>query len=436
MKRQIWMEYRKLWNKVSVVAVIAMCVVVVLHLFVYLNLQYRTIDSNGKIVEGISSYRALKEASKDLEGVMDGEYIKKLIASYNNSFEKEYLAEHKGFLGTAGMMKYMVPNYCINYAYFGPYMSNGNEKVGLDYDFLESEEKFYAAYKKAVKEELEEDAEFLYFGYSDEQLSVLNKKADNIKTPFITGYAQGLFNLRTWFIWDYSLVFFVLAFALAGLFAKDNTGGVTELTLSSKYGRRRNLNARWIAGNLFAASVYLIYLVVQIIVNGIIGTLAGWNLSAQMLWTYCLHNITIGDGLLIMFLGGLLGTLVIGNISMMFSMKLKNIKIAAIFSVIVVILIRQTANMGDLYGLIELFSPMHFESDSLIQLYLFVGNIAVPFFVAVFIVALLYVAVLYVGMRLSYKRYAVSRNDLSHFSFKRVDILGFVFSRFSKSRCG
>lgn len=403
MRRQIWMEYRKLWNKVSVVAVMAMCIMVVLHLFVYLNWQYRSIDSNGEIVEGLASFRALKEASKDLEGVIDGEYIQRLITSYNNSFEKEYLAEHRGFLGTAGMMKYDVPNYFINFAYYGPYMSNGNEKVGLDYDFLESEERFYTTYKEAVKELLADEGL-----YSDEQLLVLNKKADNIRTPCITGYAEGLFNLRTWFIWDYSLVFFVLAFAIAGLFSKDNIGGITELTISSKYGRRRNLNARWIAGNLFAASVYLIYLAVQIIANGAIGTLAGWNLSAQMLWFHCLHNITLGEGLLIMFFGGLLGALVIGNIVMLFSIKLKNVKLAAVFSVIAVLLIRQTGSIEGMYGIIELFSPIYFEEDSLIQLYWFVGNLAVPYFVAVSVVVVLYVAVLYTGVRLSYKKYRIN----------------------------
>lgn len=430
MKRQIWMEYRKLWNKVSGVAVIAMCIVALLHVVVYLNWQYRAIDSNGEIVEGLASYRALKEASKDLEGVMDGGYIQKLITSYNNSFEKKYLAEHKGFLGTAGMTKYDVPNYFINFAYYGPYMSNGNEKVGLDYDFLESEEGFYTKYKDAAKELLAEEGL-----YSDEQLLVLNKKADNVRTPCSTGYAEGLFNLRTWFTWDYSLVFLVLAFALAGVFSKDNTGGITELTLSAKYGRRRNLNARWIAGNLFAASVYLIYLVVQIIVNGAIGTLAGWNLSAQMLWFHCLYNITLGEGLLIMFFGGLLGALVIGNIVMLFSMKLKNVKLAAVFSVIAVLLIRQTANMEGLYGTIELFSPMYFEEDSLILLYLFVGNVAVPYFVAVSVVSVLYVAILYAGMRLSYKKYATSGNGLSCFSLKVADILASVHSGFGKRRC-
>lgn len=161
MRRQIWMEYRKLWNKVSVVAVVAMCVVVVVHVLVFLNLQYRSIDSNGELVEGLASFRALEKASKDIEGAMDGEYIQKLITSYNNSFEKKYLAEHRGFLGTCGMMKYEAPNYFINFAYYGPYMTNGNDKVGLDYDFLESEESFYKAYKEATKEFMLDDAQWI-----------------------------------------------------------------------------------------------------------------------------------------------------------------------------------------------------------------------------------------------------------------------------------
>lgn len=404
MKKQIWMEYRKLWNKIAGVAVIAMCVVAMLHLFVYLNLQYRSIDSRGEIVEGLASYRALREASKELEGVMNGEYIQNLITSYNSSFDKAYMAEHKGFLGTGGMTKYMVPNYFINYAYFGPYMSNGNNKVGLDYDFLESEERFYTTYKETVKAHLEDDNMYTNM-YTDEQLLVLNSKVDNLKTPFSTGYYQGLANLRSWYIMDYSLVFIVLAFTVAGLFSKDNAGGITELTLSSRYGRKMNLDARWIAGNLFAANVYLVYLGVQLIVNGLIGTLAGWNISAQMLWFHSLYNMTIGDGLLIMFVGGLLGALVVGNLVMLISIKLKNVKLAAVLAIIAVLMIMRTKNM---YGMIELVSPMHFESDNLFQKFMFIGNAAVPYFVVVFVLTVLYVAVLYIGTRLSYKKYHIN----------------------------
>ena len=180
--------------------------------------------------------------------------------------------------------------------------------------------------------------------------------------------------------------------------------------------------------------MYLIYLAVQIIINGAIGTLDGWNLSAQMLWTYCLHNITLGDGLLIMFFGGLLGVLVIGNIVMLFSIKFKNVKLAAVFSVIAVLLIKQTASADGLYGIKELLSPMYFEDDSLIMLYRFVGNVAVPYFVAVSVIAVLYVAVLYAGMRLSYKKYAASGNGLPRFSLKAADISASVQSGFGKRR--
>lgn len=407
MKKQIWMEYRKLWNKIAGVAVVTMCVMVVLHLLIYLNLQYRSIDCRGEIVEGLASYRALREATKDLVGAMDGEYIQNLVSSYNSSLDKAYLAEHRGYLGTAGMTKYMVPNYFINYAYFGLYMSNGNEKIGLDYDFLESEEKFYATYKETVKEHLAEGNIYSNM-YTDEQLLVLNSKVDNLKTPLSTGYYQGLANLRAWYIMDYSMVFFVLAFSLAGLFSKDNAGGVTELTLSARYGRKKNMNARWIAGNLFIASVYLIYLGTQLVVNGLIGTLDGWNMSAQMMWFTCLYNMTFGTGLLIMFAGGMLGALVVGNIVMLVSMKTKNMKLAAAFSIIAVYVITQTENMFRIIGKFIYISPMNFGKDYLIEMYMFIGNTAVPWFIVIFAVTVLYVAILYIGTRLSYKKYRIN----------------------------
>lgn len=245
-------------------------------------------------------------------------------------------------------------------------------------------------------------------GYSDEQMRVINKKVDNLKTPCVTGYYHGLLNLKFFSMRDYKLVFFVLAFALAGLFSKDNSGGITELTLSSKHGRRRNLNARWIAGNLFAASVYLIYLALQIILNGAIGTLTGWNIAAQMFWYDCIENMTLGDALLIMFFGAFMGALVVGNIVMLLSIKLKNVKLAVVFSIIALLLINKNA-WTPIYSIKDLLSPVYFNSDWLFRArYLFVGNVAVPYSALVPVITMLYVAVLYTGVRLSYKKYHIN----------------------------
>jgi len=399
MKRQIYMEYRKMWNKITGVAVLAMCAVVILHLFIYLNLQYRAIDSEGQIVEGLASYRALREASEEIKGTMDGTYIRELVDKYNNSFDKSYLKEHRGFLGTGGMTKFMVPNYFINYAYYGAYMSNGNDKIGLEYDFLDSEDEFYKTYKETVKEHLAE-----VNPYTEEQMNILGKKVDKLNIPYQTGYYQGLANLRAWFVLDYGLIFVVLAFALSGIFAKDYTGGITELTLSSKYGRKNNFNVRWIAGNMFIISIYFIFIGVQLIANGVIATLDGWNLPAQMFWFECLHNITVGEGILILFGGGLLGAIVIGNIVMLTSIKMKNRKVAVILSAIAVFWILKSKNV---YGFSKMFNPANFISDSLLTGYCFVGDMALPYFVIAIIFTLFYVALLRIGIKMSYRKYYI-----------------------------
>ena len=56
-------EYRKLWNKVSISALVAFLVFSTLHTFIYLNLQWRTLDGNGEVWEGLKAFRLLKEIS-------------------------------------------------------------------------------------------------------------------------------------------------------------------------------------------------------------------------------------------------------------------------------------------------------------------------------------------------------------------------------------
>lgn len=114
MKELIKFEYRKLWNRITIIAVAAMFIYSTLHTFIYLNVQWRAIDKNGEIVYGLKSFRALKEASDELDGVLDEAYIQNLVKSYNSSFDKKYMEKHRGYLSTGGMTKYMDPNYLIN----------------------------------------------------------------------------------------------------------------------------------------------------------------------------------------------------------------------------------------------------------------------------------------------------------------------------------
>jgi len=393
-------EYRKLWSGTAVVSLIALSVLTVLFAVVTLNLQYRTLDGDGNLTDGLAAFRTLKREAEDLEGVMDGEYLQELVRKYNLSYDKAYMEEHRGFLGTGGMTKYIVPNYVVNYAYYGPYMSNGNDKIGLDYDFLESEESFYRKYKEAVLEHL------LYvneinglFPYSEEQIAVLEKKVQSIKTPFKIACHTGLAHLYVYFDMEYPVFFIALVFCLACLYARDSAGGVDELSLSSKNGRRKDMRARWIAGNLFALTAYLIYAGVLAVVHGAIASLHGADASAQTAWFECIHSFSVGMGVFLIFLGGLAGALVIAGIVMLLSVKIKNAKAAVAVGVVVVWLLgKGTAT----YSQLKLLNPRRFSGSELLTDFIFVGRTLVPYFAIVFLLGAVYTALLWLAVKRSY----------------------------------
>lgn len=384
-------EYRKLWNKVSVVTVIAMFVISSLHTFIYLDLnsQWRAIDKDGEIVSGLASYRALKEASKDIEGVMDGKYLKSLKDKYELSTDRKYLDEHRGFLGTGGMTKYMYPNYFVNYAYYSYYMSNGNDKIGIDYDFLDSEERFYKKYRESVRDQLLYENKYGgLLKFTKQQLEVLDKKIAEISTPVKVAYCQGISNFMNWFNLEYPVFYVVLAFTLACTYAKDSLSGVSEISLSAANGRKKDFRARWIAGNLFAASVYLIFIGVLLAEHGAAATFSGFDASAQTYWFNCIFNINIGAGMVLKIVGGLLGALVFANFTMLMSCVFKNIKPASAVSVLAALALTK---LSGTYSQIKLLYPLQFSTDAVVKDFFFFGKILIPYAAVVMLLTIAYI---------------------------------------------
>ena len=180
---------------------------------------------------------------------------------------------------------------------------------------------------------------------------------------------------------------------------------VIHLKQMGKHGRNKDMKARWIAGNLFTLTAYLIYVGVLMLVHGMIGSLHGLGASAQTFWFDCIFNISIGTGLLLIFFGGLAGALVIANIVMLLSMKIKNSKAAVVASIAVVMLLRKGT---DTYSQIKLLNPIRFGGSESAYNFLFVGTAIIPYFVVVLILSIVYVAVLWLIMRLSYKKYYIN----------------------------
>ena len=116
-------------------------------------------------------------------------------------------------------------------------------------------------------------------------------------TPVRIAYCQGISNFMNWYDLEYPVIFIVAAFALACTYAKDSLSGINELTLSAAKGRKKDFRARWIAGNLFTASVYIIFIGVLLIEHGAVATFGGFGASAQTYWFHCILNINIGTGI-------------------------------------------------------------------------------------------------------------------------------------------
>lgn len=234
MFKLIGYEFKKIWNKVSILAILLMVLLcIVSYLMIAFDSSNLTIKSNGEAVRGSKAYRTLKNESKDIKGVMDQNYLDNLVKQYNMSKEKQLFND-----GDYPLIKYKFPNFIINFANYGQAM--GNFYIDLDFDFLKSEKDFYKQYKDTVKNIIKSKNEGQgRRKYTQKQISRINKQVDNIKTPFNVEYDEGLSNFVFFYGERYWIVLIVIAFALSTVFSKDSTNGIDELSLSSTFGRKK-----------------------------------------------------------------------------------------------------------------------------------------------------------------------------------------------------
>ena len=150
---------------------------------------------------------------------------------------------------------------------------------------------------------------------------------------------------------------------------------------------------------------YLIFILVLIVVHGGIASLHGLGASAQTFWFECLHNFSVGTALLIVFFCGLAGALVMANLVMFLSIKIKNTKLTTVFGIIAVVLMFRQAST---YSQIKMFNPLQFKESALLTDFLFVGNAIVPYFVIALLLSAAYITVCWLVLRLSYKKYRLN----------------------------
>ncbi|MGL4656480.1 MAG: ABC transporter permease subunit [Sarcina sp.] len=401
MFRLLKYELKKLWNKTTKIAV--GCLVVIISIFVimgsYANSSIQVITESGDIVKGITAHRVLREESLDIEGTLDTQYLNNLVKEYNSSKQKEV------FKDKPHMMKYRFVNYLINAIHYGDNMMSFYGD--LDFDFLDSEEAFYDYYKKSL---LNNRKEFnSLFKYTDEELKVIERKIEKLELLKV-GYNKGLTNFIETFSAHFTLLLIVIVFVLGTVFSKDSPNGVDELLLSSKFGRRKIMNTKILAGNIISIFIYLIFILILLFIHGVFASLDGFTTSAQTYWVNCLSNINLGTGIFIMLFRGLLTVLFIANLVMFISIICRNSKLSVGASLITLILIIRGTYTADLNKL--QVNPI-FAATSLdgrlvnFEVYHFINDLMIPYTVVFMSLVLIYLAVIRTVTVLSYKKYAI-----------------------------
>lgn len=407
MKKLIYYEFKKLWNKTSLLAISAL----VLFLIIMSGLYYGyyenpIITSNGDKIIGPFSHYALKEQSHTLEGKVDQKYLDDITSEFDSSVEKEKFSDRFGI----DMMRFNIASYLLNFP--SDLSKTSNFSMRFDYKYLKSEKDFYEQYKKGVKsiirtsqKNIKEQKQSKWFQYTEDQLEQIDNKIDSLKPQFKITYYLGLEKVIMDFSKQFWILLIVLSFGLSGIFSKDSSNGIEELSLASKNGRNKNMNAKIISGNLFSIIIYLIFITIILILNGIFASLHGLDGSVQLMWRTSLYNMSLGTAMLIMFFMGLLGTLIIANFIMLISMITKYVKlstICSISSVLILVKLTKTLNMLQLQ-----LNPLHFSTVLQLDKPIFIGDLMLPNVIVSALIGIVYLTIIVAVTKTQYKKYAL-----------------------------
>ena len=400
--KSLYYEIKHCFNKVSIFALLLFLLVVFLHSIIYLSIQCRTILPDGTLVEGLSSHRAFSEASKELKGVLDDEYLQKLKKTYASSYEKKYLDIDKGFLGTGGLMKYINTNYLLNKPKSRFNATNGNEYMEIDFPYLENVDTFYAAYKETLVEvEVQAHEATGFRPYTDEEIKQIKDIVNNIQLPLRLDNTMWMSSTRNYLYLEYFIFTLVLCISFSSIFSRDGINPVSDIALASKQGKNKYICRRFIAGLVAAAIMYLIYFVFLSLIHGSVYGFRGWNASIQSKSNFNVLNMTAGKVFLLECLGGLIGTLAVTSIVLLVSIIIKRTKASLLVSAGLVYFLN---NQLKGYSILRFTNPLFFKTDSMETLISLFGRI-VPYLVLIILLGILYISICFILVRLLGKRY-------------------------------
>lgn len=328
--------------------------VVLLGLTIFFACRVRYTDEAGESSVGPAAAQQLRQQQKAWAGTLDEALLRKTIAANwevqhsedatSEDIVRQNMSYHR-------MQSFAVIRDLLNQAYSEDFQA-------FDYytaDALTPDDApaFYENRVQLLRNYLKENQ----VSFSPEEAAYLVDQYEALETPFSVDYVSGWQQFYEYSPTAIMLLALVLCFLIAGIFSQEGQYKADAIFFSTCHGRGKGTAAKVKAGLLLLTVLYWVpFLLFAGLTLGLLGA-DGANCPVQLVAWKSFYNITLWQGGLLISVGGYLGTLVLGLVTMAVSAKTGSTMLAAVlpFAIIFVpaMLMRGgNALLNDILGLL------------------------------------------------------------------------------------
>lgn len=328
--------------------------VVLLGLTIFFACRVHYTDEAGEGSVGPIAARQLRQQQKAWAGTLDEALLRKTIAA---NWEVQHSADAtsedivRQNMSYHRMQSFAVIRDLLNQAYSEDFQA-------FDYytaDALTPDDApaFYENRVQLLRNYLKENQ----VSFSPEEVAYLVDQYEALETPFSVDYVSGWQQFYEYSPTAIMLLALVLCFLIAGIFSQEGQYKADAIFFSTCHGRGKGTAAKVKAGLLLLTVLYWVpFLLFAGLTLGLLGA-DGANCPVQLVAWKSFYNITLWQGGLLIAVGGYLGTLVLGLVTMAVSAKTGSTMLAAVlpFAIIFVpaMLMRGgNALLNDILGLL------------------------------------------------------------------------------------
>ena len=326
--RVLWNEIRKSMQMKNTYIYAAVTLAITIFFAGYCVFVSRAEDVNADgsltIVNGSAAIPVQKNTDRSLSGQVTEEKLKNALQTVQEHYDKtkDEFVYDKEFLNCQRLFGIMNE---VNYVY-----PEFNEET---YDSIDQMSQNMAdSYYTVRAEKIDKMIDAFYT--SEGQKQKAKKMNEKVKVPFSYYEGYGFWNAALEY-YTILLVVILIAAALfaAPIFAQDYHSGADLVFRTTKYGRKTLGVCRFIVAQLYGIILFILASLLFLGICTFFFGSEGLQTSIQMMTIYALADMTYGQALGYVIVGGLIS--VIGTISMIafFSAKIKSPIVSVIISI-------------------------------------------------------------------------------------------------------